>query len=176
VKAGGKLVIKKRIYKSKFMEIADKKLQYDLIKLNKMLKDINYCLIGGIAVKEYGYNRTTDDIDILVKKSDEQKLYNIFKTYKLTNIKIGDLGVDVIFSGERITKNGLNYPNPVDVEEIHNGLPFIDLKTLIIYKIDSGRFKDLSDVVELIKVNKLQKNYLDNLKYRELYNISTQEN
>ena len=148
------------------MEMADKKYLHDLIKLHKKINGIDYCIIGGAAVKEYGFNRTTEDIDILVNKNDEQRLYKNFKTYNLNNLSIGGIGIDVLFSGERVSDKCVNFLPPKDIKIERKNLPFISLPYLIFYKIDSGinnieRGQDIVDAWKLVQYNKLPEDYLD---------------
>jgi hypothetical protein len=76
-------------------------------------------------------------------------------------------------SGDGI--NGLEFSEPKKISETVNGLPILSLEKLIEYKISSGiygdRLKDLGDVQELIKANKLPLDFGDNFRkdLREKY-------
>ncbi len=148
--------------------------------IDKALKGISYCFIGAVAVKEYGYERQTEDVDILIKKSQERETILALETnYKTKNIDFKGIKVDLVFSGERFNEKGLNYPDPENVTVIHDGLPFVNFKELIRLKLDSAiygkRLQDSADVQELIQVNKLDFDFADEfdeaikLKYQEIW-------
>lgn len=147
--------------------------------------DISYCFIGGFAVREYGFVRMTVDIDVLVKKSDEPKLQKVFGIHDITRFKFRGTPIDVLFSGERIGKRGVNFPEPAAVLERREHGNFVTLKNLLVLKLDSGlmgkRLKDLGDVQELIRVNHLSRDYLNDTgipdyieEFRRIFELTAQ--
>lgn len=132
---------------------------------------VQYLVVGAYAMGNYGYSRHTLDIDIWVNKTEENSLkiksaledfgvpYEI-KNDEFTNdyvvfqigvapIRIDILtdidGVDFISAWTNKTENSLLG------EKIH----FISLRDLIKNKKSTKRDKDLLDVVELEKLQKI---------------------
>ena len=115
---------------------------------------ISYCFVGAVAVNEYGFSRYTEDIQYLVDHKDKLRFELLAEPFLDS--------VDVIIGGTKLNNGKLHYPDPKQYMEIADGLPFMQLKYIIVYKIDSGmnnsnRPKDLPDVQELIKINNLPK-------------------
>ena len=180
-------------YKSQFMESYIRDLWASLENLTSILKknNINFTIIGGAARNQYKYFKITEDIDLLVDVKHREKMLNLpigfirelskgrGKRYSLHNPKTD---IDVIYTGEKAgsEESNIPYENPKKISNVIQGIPFLSLENLIKYKLASGifghqRFKDFDDIIELIKRNKLPKNYCDNLrsdlkdKYIELW-------
>ena len=164
-----------------------KKLVVDLDK-----SDIDYVVIGAIALNQHGYRRFTEDIDLLLTKAGlddfHSKLVDLGyrpaftgarKTFRTTGENVP---VEVITSGE-YPGDGLpkpvRFPNPGDVAVVIDGVKTLTLEKLVELKLTSGisapdRLKDLADVQELIKLKGLDANFAERLneyvreKYLEL--------
>ena len=119
--------------------------------------DISFSICGGLAVSHHGFERYTKDVDIIVNSVNHTKatlLKNGFVEFsneeKLdavvdprTKVK-----VDLIQAGKTLNaNNSVLFPKPVNT--------FVSLPQLISLKLDSARAKDVGDVGELIKHNKL---------------------
>lgn len=165
-----------------------------LINIAKVLRDkkISFTFIGASARNQYGVLRTTEDVDILVSRSDKEKMLDLPIGYikelsdgrgKRFKLHDPETPVDVIYSGEISGDGvrGLPFPEPGYVTDMHDGLPFMNLKILIEMKLSSGitgkgRHKDISDVAELIVANNLPLDYADEFRddlkrrYIELWN------
>ncbi len=132
-------------------------------------QNIDYCVIGGIALHFYDYTRATTDLDLLIDRplSEVQRLF-VQAGYKKTTTrgvfsnKYPDFEVEFLTQGERLTPNGLAYPDPkqVRVQQDYFGKKIwvISLKELIHAKLGAyvntkTRMKDGADVQELIKSN-----------------------
>ena len=144
--------------------------------LEKLLdNEVEFILVGGLAVIYYGYTRTTGDMDVWLKPTpqNQQKLIKFLKNEKIFDDDIVYLsGLDftkhlVFHIGEEPLKiDFLTFINGVTYEEadkIKNSfesgeymIPVIHLNHLIISKLSSSRMKDRADVEELQKVNKLK--------------------
>ncbi|MBX2901775.1 MAG: nucleotidyltransferase [Cyclobacteriaceae bacterium] len=133
---------------------------------------VDFILIGGYAVIYHGYVRTTGDMDVWVKPTNEnkEKLLNVFR-----KLRFDPEGVEIIakmdFSGvvvfhvgvepERIDflskVQGLNfdeaYNNKASLKVKNFQIPVLRLDDLITNKLLSGRTKDKADVEYLIKIN-----------------------
>jgi hypothetical protein len=112
---------------------------------------VPHCLVGGIAVGAYASNRTTEDVDVLIRRDDVDKLpkgkaLGLVEGFTIT---VDNLPVDFIVATKAYLKTAIMSPVKID------GLPFLPPEALIVMKIQAGRAKDLADVVELVKAGKL---------------------
>lgn len=146
-----------------------KKLAADLDR-----NEIDYAVIGAIALNQHGYRRFTKDIDLLLTREGLEQFHR-----KLDGRSVP---VEVFTSGE-FPGDGLPkrvvFPNPSDVSVVIDGVKTLSLEKLIELKLSSGisapdRLKDLADVQELIKLKGLDENFANGLdeyvraKYLEL--------
>jgi len=126
---------------------------------------VEYLVVGGYAVIYYGYSRTTGDIDIWVKRTEEN--YEKIKlAYNKFGMPIFDMTEENFLSNPDMNVFTFGKP-PVSIEILTTvkGLEFqesfnnaksvywdevpinvIDLKDLIRAKQASARFKDLEDL------------------------------
>jgi hypothetical protein len=137
----------------------------DFIRLlNKY--EVEYILIGGMAVNVYGYNRPTGDMDIWINSTKENgaKLIQAIDEF---GYDIKDLlnrnfeEADVFFLGtppfriDVLNKmRGLKFADcckRVNFFEVEKDLsvPVLHINDLIVNKILSGRHKDLDDIEKL---------------------------
>lgn len=159
-----------------FMESFQSSLRMTMRSLAQVLQDhgVRFCFIGGAAVNAYGEHRTTEDVDVLVDVRDGEKLEGIpigfirHKSRRSLQLQDPRAQVDVIFSGDPAgDARGPTYelPQNIDHTDPMLGVPIIDLRELIFYKVASGlygnRFKDLGDVQALIVKNRLPCDLLD---------------
>ena len=181
-------------YTSIFMESYLKDLWEAVKSLSSVLKDnnITYVYIGGVARNQYGYNRMTEDIDILVDKADKDKMSKLpigrirelskgsLRRFKLHNPATP---IDVLYTGDHAgNKDGIEYKDFMKDSKLIKGELFLSLEGLIKYKLSSGiyghlRFKDFDDIVVLIERNKLPQDYANKFrkdlteKYKELWGL-----
>jgi hypothetical protein len=130
--------------------------------------DVEYILIGGYAVILHGYNRTTGDLDIWVKRSKEnyKKIQIAFSEFGLPGsaVTLDDFlyndSIDVFTFGrppvciDIMTKvKGLQfdkvYPESILFEIDDLSVRLISYSNLIASKKASGRYKDLNDIEKL---------------------------
>jgi hypothetical protein len=148
---------------------------------------IEYTIIGALAVIAYNHVRMTEDMDVLIDKTDKKKLDDIpigfLRKVSDKRFRLHDprAKIDVIYSGEISGDgvHGIEFPSPREVSAVIHGINFIILPKLIEFKLSSGiygdRLKDLADVQELIRANKLPEEYGDSFredlkaKYREIW-------
>ena len=155
--------------------------------------DIDYAVIGAVALNQHGYRRFTEDIDLLLTGEGLEK-------FRKTLIGLGyrpafpgatrkfrttgeNIPVEIITSGE-FPGDGLpkpvTFPEPKDSAIVIDGVRTISLEKLIELKLASGmtagdRLKDLADVQELIKLKALDADFTEKLneyvraKYLELW-------
>lgn len=137
--------------------------------------DIDYVIIGGLALNAHGYPRQTVDVDIVVTAED-------FKTFKekfVGSVYVGvkgiprrfidpdsEVAIDVLIAGKiagsRSRNSSVRFPNPSEAE-LHRDLRTVSLARLIELKLVTWRYKDWGDVVELIRRNKLTESFADKL-------------
>ncbi len=156
--------------------------------------DIEYVVIGAVALNQHGYRRFTEDIDLLLSKKGLEdfraRLVGLGyrpafegakKKFRTTDENIP---VEIITSGE-FPGDGLpkpvEFPDPAAFAVVIDGVKTVTLEKLIELKLTSGmtagdRLKDLADVQELIKLKGLDEGFADKLsefvrgKYIELHN------
>jgi hypothetical protein len=135
-------------------------------------KDIDYTVIGAVALNQHGYRRFTEDIDLLLTKEGLKKFHEelvgrgyrpafegatrMFRTVEGVSVEVVTTGE---YPGDGHPKP-VQFPDPKDVTVEIDGLKTISLEKLIELKLASGtsspdRLKDLADVQELIKLKEL---------------------
>ncbi|QDU91479.1 hypothetical protein Pla175_49080 [Pirellulimonas nuda] len=145
-----------------------------LRKLVKRLDEVgvDYSVVGGLALFAHGYQRFTDDVDLVVTKESLAAIHTALdglgyiKPFDASkHLRDTELGVRIEF----LTTGGfpgdgkekpVAFPDPIDVSIDRQGIKFINLPTLVDLKLASGmsnvsRMKDLADILELIKAAKL---------------------
>ena len=153
---------------------------------------IPYAVVGGMALFRHGLRRFTEDVDILVTKDDLKKIHASLEGLgylpPFTNskhLRDTQLGVKIEFltTGDYPgdgKKKPVSFPDPRTVSFEAEGISYINLQKLVELKLASGmtnpgRLKDLSDVLELIKVLDLPIDFADQLnpfvggKFKELW-------
>lgn len=139
----------------------------DFIKsLNKF--DVEYILIGGYAVVLHGYNRTTGDMDIWVKSSEEN-YKRLIQALSFFGLPTDAIGLDRFLNSDRYTVFSFGRPpTAIDIVTAIQGVEFdkaylcveivkiqgIEVKLLSISdlaktKKATGRYKDLDDLENL---------------------------
>lgn len=135
---------------------------------------IAYALVGALALNEYGYRRTTVDVDLLLTKEGLES----FKTRYLgrgylekfpgsrgfrdtdTNVNI-DIVLSGDFPGDGRPKP-IAFPDPGQAAVRRGPIALLPLPRLLELKLASGmtaphRLRDLADVIELIRVAALSR-------------------
>jgi hypothetical protein len=153
---------------------------------------IPYAVVGGMALFRHGLRRFTEDVDLLVTKDDlkviHEKLEGFGYLPPFTNskhLRDTQLGIKIEFlttgdyPGDGKPKP-VAFPDPQKVSFEAEGISYINLPKLVELKLASGmtnpgRLKDLSDVLELIKVLNSPFEFADQLdpfvqgKFKELW-------
>jgi len=148
----------------------------DLLKI--LLKyNVNFLLVGGVAVNFYGYSRPTGDLDIWLEPTNANKI-NLINS--LTRIGILKEDIDRIsqrdfaipmafhigntppFVIDFLTKIvGVKWDEAWEIRtllEVNNQMiPFIHINHLKQNKMVSGRPKDLNDLSQLLRIEELRK-------------------
>ena len=146
-----------------------------LSTLNKC--KVEYMIAGGYAVNFHWYNRSTSDLDLLLKPSNDNKeklcvalkklkfLENGIEQVKKIDFEkpfsfiIGNNPIDVdVFNFITGVKYEDAEKNAVDYEYSNKLIvKYISLKDLIINKMLTNRTKDMADVEQLQKIETLKK-------------------
>ena len=144
--------------------------------------EIPYVVVGGMALFRHGLRRFTEDVDIIVTRQDLKKIHEKLagRGYlppftKSKHLRDTELGVRIEFliagdfPGDGKAKP-VAFPDPrtVNLDAEFDGVSYISLPRLVELKLASGmtnpgRLKDLSDVLELIKVLNLPVDFGDHL-------------
>ncbi len=142
---------------------------------------IDYSIIGAVALNSYGYRRFTEDIDLILTGEGLEKFRAelIGRGYRPAfegatrkfRTTAENVTIEILTSGE-FPGDGkpkpIEFPDPREnVTEI-DGVKIISLEKLIELKLASGmtaphRLKDLADVQELIKIKNLDADFAEKL-------------
>ncbi|MGD9719986.1 MAG: nucleotidyltransferase family protein [Pirellulales bacterium] len=162
-------------------------------RLNEL--QIPYAVAGGMALFKHGFRRFTEDVDILVRKEDLRRIHEALdgrgylpahKLSKHLRDATHKVRIEFLTSGDYPgdgKKKPVAFPDPLAVAEEFDSIKYVNLPQLIEMKLASGmtgagRLKDLSDVLELIKLLNLPESFAQPLnpyvheKYRELWGQS----
>jgi hypothetical protein len=142
---------------------------------------IDYMVIGAVALMAYGYPRFTEDIDLILNSNGLDRFHNelIGLGYspafqgarkRLRSTRDGT-AIEVIAAGEYPgdgKPKPVSFPEPSESSVEIDGVKFPTLEKLIELKLASGitapdRLKDLADVQELIKIRGLSSEFADKL-------------
>ena len=186
------LEVAKRVDKF-FMEASP--IHETMRRLARILDEmkIPFAIAGAMAANVHGHKRTTADVNVLIRREDLVRFkskhiglgwMDKFEGSKNFKDTITSVNVDTLIVGD-YPGDGLPkpvaFPAPEDVSFRNDeGIPFITLETLLELKIACGttvshRPRDLDDVIQLIRVNRLPLEFAQNLnpfvvgKYQELW-------
>lgn len=136
-------------------------------------------IIGGYAVQEHGYYRTTHDIDVVVPDVAQARQALVssgkFKPNQGSKMTVTHrdtkFEVDILKAGARLDRGSrVPLPAPSIV-----GRDIVPLRELLALKLDTyttqpgSRVQDLADVVELIKANELPRDFLPDPAYQKAW-------
>jgi hypothetical protein len=155
--------------------------------------NIDYAVIGAVALLAHGYPRFTEDIDLVMTAAGLEKFHSELiglgyspafpgSRKRLRSAPEG-VSIEVMTTGEY---PGDGKPKPVSMPEPAaaaieiDGIKFVTLEKLVELKLASGmtapdRLKDLADVQELMKIRALPREFSERLdpyvrkKFLELY-------
>ena len=131
--------------------------------------NVEYTLVGGMAVILHGYVRGTGDMDIWVNKTSEnyKRLSKAFAQFGMPALDLtesaflGDefdvwsIGVSPVKIEIMTAVKGLNFDETFNASQKYNegglAIRFINLEHLIRAKKASGRYRDLDDIEQLTK-------------------------
>jgi len=172
-------------------------VQEALFRITRRLNELGipYCVAGGMALFQHGYRRFTEDVDILVTREGLKEIHSKLDGLgylppfpRSKNLRDTENGVRVEFlvtgdfPGDGKPKP-IAFPDPASASTLSHGISFLRLPRLVELKLASGmtnpgRIRDLSDVMELIKLQNLSESFADELnpyvqdKFHELWTQS----
>ncbi len=169
------------------VQLAMHKLAHDLEEAG-----IPYAIAGAMALNEYGYERVTRDVDVLLTREGLERFKTLFlgRGYvekfpgsKGVRDTTNNVAIDVLVSGDYPgdgKPKPIAFPNPLDVAVRGSKVALLPLATLVELKLASGmtaphRLKDLADVLELVRSARLPADFAEGLhpyvreKFRELW-------
>jgi hypothetical protein len=170
-------------------------VQKTLRRVAKRLEDLEvpYAIAGGMALFKHGFRRFTEDVDILVTREGLETIHQRLEGLGYVPPFTGSKNLRDVESGVRIEflvagefpgdgkPKPVAFPQPEEASVVLDGLCFLSLPKLVELKLASGmtggihRMKDLTDVVELIKILGLSSEFAEELnpyvrgKYLELW-------
>ncbi len=165
-----------------------------LVRVTRLLEEaaIPYALVGGLALNQYGYQRATVDVDLLLTREGlaafkERQLGRGYVekfpgSRGLRDTQTG-VDIDIVIAGDYPgdgKPKPVAFPDPGVVAVKGQEVAVLPLPKLIEIKLASGisaahRLRDLADVLELIRIAGVPltlENELDpsvRAKYRELW-------
>ncbi|MEO8794250.1 MAG: hypothetical protein ABI390_02225 [Daejeonella sp.] len=135
---------------------------------------LKYIMIGGVATNLHGYHRTTEDIDIWIEDSAENrtKLRKVFNEYGLGDFESfktlqfvpgwtyfhldNGIRLDIMTTVKGLDEPFDAYLNLSSIANIYDvEVPFLHLNHLIEAKKAANRPKDKIDLIELEKIKKI---------------------
>ncbi len=171
-------LVKKRVKSGSgsSLEFLEKRTwSHPVSNLKLIIKQAPFVIVGGVATRLYMPERTTLNIDTLIKVQDRSLIYQDLENSH--SQKIGDLSIsrsqwrlpdntslDVLEGEDNWVEEAITNPNYAP-----DGLPIIALPYLILMKLSASRTQDLADVSrmlglaeekELDKVREIIKKYL----------------
>jgi hypothetical protein len=156
---------------------------YDaLLKLTRLLdaEGIPYAIAGAMALNEHGYQRVTTDVDVLLTREGLAQFKSRWLGRGYVEKFSGSRGlrdaenrvaIDVLIAGE-FPGDGkpkpIAFPDPATAAVQGERGRFLPLPTLLELKLASGmtaphRLRDLADVLELIRVLDLPRDFAGQL-------------
>jgi len=126
--------------------------------LTEILKSIPWAVVGAVATRLYMPERTTQDLDIIIRFEDRQEVWSKFKAAGFIyqgELNIGGTSwmttnnemIDVLESKETWLSSALaEAQNNRDGQ----GLPILPLPYLVLMKFQAGRTLDLGDITRML--------------------------
>ncbi len=154
-------------------------LDEEFIHFWQLLNDnrVRYIMVGGIATRFHGYNRTTDDVDIWIENNLENR-QNLRKAF--IELGYGDYAsietMQFVPGWTSFYAAGIELDIMTEMKGIENEsfescyakasisnlegvlVPFLHINHLIANKKAVNRPKDQMDVIELEKIKKIREN------------------
>ena len=123
--------------------------------------DLPIAIVGGLGAIHYGYPATTEDIDVAIASDQLEILLNVAAQFGFRiawraesgwhTLTLGEVEIKVVPEGRRARNDSpTTIPGPKQLGVLR-GLDYANLEGWMELKISSGRRKDLTHVVEVLK-------------------------
>ena len=175
-----------------FMQKSDVHLALERLTERLTKLDVPYAIVGAMALNAYGYQRTTSDVDVLLRPEGLERFKRAhlgrgyiekFPGSKGLRDATAGVAIDVLLAGEFPgdgKEKPVVFPDPEAAAVRGERFALLPLAKLIELKIASGmtaphRLRDLADVIELIRIRSLGAEFAADLdpyvrdKYHELW-------
>ncbi len=140
------------------MDTDPQALRDAVIQIRSILRSIDGAygvIICGLAVQQYGYERYTDDLDIVVDRAHFDEIltqlresdFVVQNDISLLNRQTG-AKLDLLQEGTLMKNARIPLPHP---NQLGKSGWFATLPALILLKLQTPRMKDKADIVELLK-------------------------
>jgi len=156
---------------------------FETIDLETRKRNLQFLVIGGLAVNLYGYSRDTADLDLLVSAAQKEEWLNLFSTLKYLVYRDGGAfiqfscedhaawPVDLMVVQEKTFAPMFKESREVDMYGIRARIPSLEhLLALKLHALKNTHFerflKDFLDVENLIRINQLD---IKSEKIRQLF-------
>lgn len=153
---------------------------------------IPYAIVGALSLNAYGYQRTTSDVDVLLRREDLESFKRTYLGRGYVEKFPGSKGmrdatqnvdIDVLLTGDYPgdgKEKPIAFPDPARAAIRGERFALLPLSTLMELKLASGmtaphRLRDLADVIELIRENAVEESFSELLhpyvreKFHELW-------
>lgn len=137
---------------------------------------LSYAIAGAMAVNAHGHRRTTEDVDLLMTRESLAAFkarwlgrgwVEVFPGSKGMRDAVCNVKIDVLIVGEYPgdgKPKPIAFPDPSIAVPSEEGWPVLPLRTLIELKLASAqtaahRPRDYDDVIQLVKANKLGRDF-----------------
>jgi hypothetical protein len=137
--------------------------------------NIRYAIVGGMAVNAHHHERTTKDVDFLLTADGFVALRRLAdaghfnavpgRPRRFVDSETGitfDILITGLYPGSG-QPGPIAYPDPGQVSQAIDDLSVVKLPMLIQLKLAAGRYQDFADVVNLIRANRLEESFQDQL-------------
>jgi len=135
-------------------------------------RGLPFLLIGGLAVVEHGYGRTTDDMDLMIRRADQAAWIELFAALNYRPWQDGDSFMQFELTTGKGMPLDIMLTNDETFSQLHAGamrrtvlgvsVPLPSLSHLLALKFHAIRhtrgsrgMKDMGDVASLIEVNRV---------------------
>jgi len=134
-----------------------------------------HIFMGAVALNAHDYRRASEDVDLCMRPADLARFRTLFvgtvyqqvagrarKFYDPTTQVTFDILVAGEIAGNTRKQNTVRFPDPSEAQT-HHDTPVPSLARLIELKLATWRYKDWGDVVELIRIHRLDESFADRL-------------
>lgn len=124
--------------------------------LRSILQDIPWLIVGGVATRAYMPERATQDMDILIRRADGDRVWQ--KLHSAGYTRVSDLAIpgfvarspenielDVLYGDDTWLNEALQHP-----ETDAAGYPVIGLPYLVLMKLASAPAQDMADLARML--------------------------